>query len=530
MMTKFAALPPRESILRLCRFCLCWLCLLVFAGLAVLNLFRTAYFELSPGGEATRHELVFYRSDSALAALLVLGCAVAAAAWLAPQLRRLPPRLLETGVPLLLFALSALWACCARVLPRADQLSVQQAALRWIAGDYSDLLPGGYLFFKAHQIGFVLFLEGFYRLFGANATQLFGILSAAAIGWTFWVLGRLYKLLLAGYGHSQRWFSLFSAGCGCALLFSAYLYGNIPGLALAVTALWQQCLWQKSRKPCRMLASAVCIALAVQLKSFYLIFLVAQCILLALDGLQNRRWQPLFWLLAVLLLWQAAGAAVHKTVELRFGQPLNPGEPMAAYLTMGLTENGEGWYAPGWFNGFNSDVYRDTGYNAQEAARLSLESARYRLNAFRQDPRYAAWFFYKKTCSQWADPTYQGFWISYGYFEGRKGADPPYPLWLENVFSGQGQRVLVRLMDWYQSIVWVCGAAFLFARRRVLSLQQLLPGLCVLGGFLFQLFWEAKGQYVLPYFLLALPYAAAGFAMLTAKAGRLLSRQPAARP
>ena len=87
-MTKPAVLPLRKNILRLCRFCLCWLCILLFAGLAVLNLLRTAYFELSPGGEATRHELVFYRADSPLAALLVLGCAVAAAAWLAPRLRR----------------------------------------------------------------------------------------------------------------------------------------------------------------------------------------------------------------------------------------------------------------------------------------------------------------------------------------------------------------------------------------------------------------------------------------------------------
>ncbi len=520
-MTRPAAIPLRENILRLCRFCLCWLCILLFAGLAVLNLLRTAYFELSPGGEATRNELVFYRADSPLAALLVLGCAVAAAAWLAPLLRRLPPRLLEAGVPLLLFALSALWACSARVLPRYDQLYVQQAALRWIAGDFQDFLPREYLFMKAHQISFTLFLEGFYRLFGPNATPLFGILNAAAIGWTFWVLGRLCRLLPAATRQGS-WFYLFSAGCWCALLFSPYLYGNSLSAALAVTALWQQILWQQGGKTRHILASGLCIALAIQLKSFSLIILAAQCILLLLHALRTKRRQALGWMLALLLLWQGAGLAVHKAMELRIGYPPNEGEPMVGYLAMGLMEPWEGFYAPGWYNEFNSNVYRDHDLDRQAASKATLEVIRGRLDTFCHDPRYAAWFFYKKTCSQWADPTYQGFWISYGYFEGREDVDPPYPLWLEDVFSGRGHQLLVQLMDWYQSIVWACGAAFLFARRRALSLEQLLPGLCVLGGFLFQLFWEGKGQYVLPYFLLALPYAAAGFAMLTAAARRLL--------
>mgnify|MGYP006966568298 CR=1 FL=1 len=39
---------------------------------------------------------------------------------------------------------------------------------------------------------------------------------------------------------------------------------------------------------------------------------------------------------------------------------------------------------------------------------------------------------------------------------------------------------------------------------------QLLPGIVFIGGFLFHLVWEAKGQYSVVYFMLLLPYAYLG--------------------
>ena len=49
------------------------------------------------------------------------------------------------------------------------------------------------------------------------------------------------------------------------------------------------------------------------------------------------------------------------------------------------------------------------------------------------------------------------------------------------------------------------------------------------GGFLFQLVWEGKSQYILQYFMLALPYGAAGLnemaAALKIRILRLRSRQ-----
>lgn len=60
-------------------------------------------------------------------------------------------------------------------------------------------------------------------------------------------------------------------------------------------------------------------------------------------------------------------------------------------------------------------------------------------------------------------------------------------------------------------------------------MEQLLPALAIFGGFLFQLVWEGKSQYILQYFMLALPYGAAGLnemaAALKTRILRLRSRQ-----
>ena len=61
------------------------------------------------------------------------------------------------------------------------------------------------------------------------------------------------------------------------------------------------------------------------------------------------------------------------------------------------------------------------------------------------------------------------------------------------------------------------------------SALLLLPALAIFGGFLFQLVWEGKNQYILQYFMLALPYGAAGLnemaAALKTRILRLRSRQ-----
>ena len=71
-------------------------------------------------------------------------------------------------------------------------------------------------------------------------------------------------------------------------------------------------------------------------------------------------------------------------------------------------------------------------------------------------------------------------------------------------------------MNQYQSLIY--GGVFLwllygFWRKKDLSVLVLMT--VIFGGFLFHMLWEAKGRYILPYFVMMLPMAAAGLSELS---------------
>ena len=66
-------------------------------------------------------------------------------------------------------------------------------------------------------------------------------------------------------------------------------------------------------------------------------------------------------------------------------------------------------------------------------------------------------------------------------------------------------------MNGFQSLIFLGAAGFaILWFRRQKSIEQSLPMLILLGGFLFHLAWEVKGRYGLFYFVLLLPAAAEG--------------------
>ena len=58
-----------------------------------------------------------------------------------------------------------------------------------------------------------------------------------------------------------------------------------------------------------------------------------------------------------------------------------------------------------------------------------------------------------------------------------------------------------------QTLIYAGAFLWILLGRRQMSWESLLPGMIVIGGFLFHLVWEAKGQYTVFYFFLLIPYA-----------------------
>ena len=74
-------------------------------------------------------------------------------------------------------------------------------------------------------------------------------------------------------------------------------------------------------------------------------------------------------------------------------------------------------------------------------------------------------------------------------------------------------------MNQYQSLIFIgvfLWLIFSFWREKGLEDHTLL--ITIIGGFLFHMLWEAKGRYILPYFVMMLPMAAVGLSRTAARA------------
>lgn len=96
-------------------------------------------------------------------------------------------------------------------------------------------------------------------------------------------------------------------------------------------------------------------------------------------------------------------------------------------------------------------------------------------------------------------------------------SDYDIPEQLQAVSAPVGSWHMSRLLNYLH--IWILfGAALLiFSGKEELSPEMLLLMTVFVGGFVFHAFWEAKGQYTLPYFVLLIPLAVQGYwSVLTA--------------
>ena len=495
--------PPLAGLAGFGEAVLGWLVVVLFWFLAGLNLTRTALFWLVD--PFAGKEKVFFGQDMVWPALLF------AAAWVVGVAAARPGgahRSRGHGLTGWVFALGVLWLAVVGGDLRADAASMSEAAAQWIAGDFSAFEEGGYLYRFPYQLGYGLLLEGIYRIFGTDALWAVQGMNLVCVALSFWMLWRLAELLLPADTKGGAATRVLLFGAVNAVLYATFAYGNLPGMALGLSALYCQLRWQRGGHWGWMALSAGCIGFSIWFKTFGLIFLIAQCILLVLAAMRRGSLRPLAGALAVLVLWQGVDAGGKAFMERRLGYEMNEGGPMLLTIAMGMQTTGDNSMAEGWFNGYNHRVYREAGWDEAAASEQAKADIAARLAEFAADKKMTARFYWNKTASQWAEPTYQCLWLSM----------PISKLWQGEaltpkekfVFQGPVDGFLESWMDLYQSMVWLMAAVYVTARRRHLNAERLTPALVILGGFLFQLLWEAKSQYTLPYFLLAVPYASAG--------------------
>lgn len=138
----------------------------------------------------------------------------------------------------------------------------------------------------------------------------------------------------------------------------------------------------------------------------------------------------------------------------------------------------------------------------------------------------------EKTASQWNEPSFQSIWIAENkyqdsYHQKAIGTDNDWPC---RILSPKGNDGLTRIMNVLSFLLLFGNLLYLLRGRKEDNYgDTLMFAMIFVGGFLFHLVWEAKGQYAFPYYILLIPYAVMGFsgtacqlgnALLTIRAGQ----------
>ena len=108
----------------------------------------------------------------------------------------------------------------------------------------------------------------------------------------------------------------------------------------------------------------------------------------------------------------------------------------------------EGDKEAGWYNGYSIYVYQDMcSYNSGTAGDLGLAEVKNRAKEFLGDPAYALDFYFRKFTSQWTEPKYGCFIMTYA-------TDNERSAFGESLYTGLPNRILQKMMDSYQLLIY----------------------------------------------------------------------------
>ena len=385
--------------------------------------------------------------------------------------------------------------------PLGDASILWDIACNMHNGNYTEFQYLGYAERHFNQMGALFFLKALVGLVGAENQFVLQLINVAALG--------IFQLCLRKIGRQ-----LFGEAAGdialilCVLFFPfslyvVFTYFNLISWALIALGMQQEiALFQTGRKR-HMIIMMIAVFLAVMLKSFSWIAVIAMVIYACYEGLRKKQYLPLCGMAAAVVFVTLATMGMKQAVLSETGTDELRTMPALGYVAMGMQES---YMAPGWYNGVHDRTYLE--YEGDEGLMKDAFSKmiQSRMQEFQKDPGYAVKFYYHKLASQWNNPSFQGFWFG-------EISDPAVsvPEWIQSMYTGPIRVKLNNYLNYLLTLIHAGVLLWLVLGWKEIRLKQLLPGIYFLGGFLFLIFWEAKCQYTLGFFIFLLVYSACGY-------------------
>lgn len=491
-------------------------CIVFFALLVFFSLIMTGYVPLD-----LSTELIFFRQDNILmnclwlvVALVLLGCIYA----LVQKFKhRINTRIIAIGTAICAMLISMFWVSGANVLPDADQWNVSYYANMFNMGDFSGFEKGKYIATCPHQLGIVTLLRMIYSIMGPDRFLGFRMISVISVGIIVYVGYEIVRKLSGENTFAEITYLLLAVLCFPLYVYTLFIYGEVPSTAVLFIASWLllSCLerfhWGKG------IGLMICAGLSVQLRQNSLVVLMGFIVVILVKLIQKFEWKRLV-IGAAIPLGILAGNLVIDGIYHEHYQEDAAAIPNLLYIAMGTNWEEQN---PGWFSGYNYDVFFENDCDAEAASKVAKEDLKEFIAYCLDNPGYALEFYEQKFIAQWNEPMYHSLAMNCKVNEG----EPQNPI-IASFYFGDLRIFTEEFMNIYQLLIYGAVLYWLvsnFKKNNKIEVHVMLVG--IFGGFLFSLLWEAKTRYVFPYFVMMLPYAAMGVERIIVGIRRGLKKQ-----
>lgn len=401
-------------------------------------------------------------------------------------------------------AFSIYWIGAAAAKPQADQLILCECAEAFENGNYERLGRGQYVGIYRQQLGIITFLRLLLKIFGENyitAYQCFNGLMAGVLIFSGYQLIKRYsedKLSAQGI------YLLLMAVCVPMYCYVPFVYGEIASTALAVFGSWLL-LWNSEKfSYAKVLLLGIAMGAAVQLRKNTLIFVIAFLIVLGIHLLRGWNYRILVTAAGLLSGVVLLGGYI-TGIYGRLVPEDSLDTPASCFIAMGVNDDNG---MAGWHNYYDQIAFAENDFDVEKTNQAAWKYLQDFFEECRENPEYAADFYYRKIGSQWNVPLYQCLAMNNKIEDSESGL-----VW--SVYYGGLRKPIEEGMNIYQLIIFGGTlSALLFAFRGWKKIDNYVLLITVFGGFLFSVIWEAKSRYVFPYFLIMIPYGAWGIAEL----------------
>ncbi|WP_307998048.1 glycosyltransferase family 39 protein [uncultured Bifidobacterium sp.] len=373
------------------------------------------------------------------------------------------------------------------------------------------MCPGGYFDRFPYQIPLLAVTWLLVKVFGSGAYLAFQFLNVLCVLGT--LAGLAYYTHVLFQTRKATNITILISCCFLPLFFYVtFAYGNTLCLPFLFVALaWQKqfCDTQRFRY---IIGTGLFVLIALLLKSSMIYVMVAILAILVTYAMKHLNIKALLAVVIIIACYAGSGI-ITSGIAAGFGMSTDNGMPRTVWLAMGMQpqtntqSNNFGWY-----NGYPTS-WTPEEYDLQEISEDARQSIQDSIESFVNDPAYAAEYFGKKFVSEWTEPTYESLLASFWSSSGR---DRPVMSQRSltdvqrSVYAGRARTVIDILLDCLQTLIAAFAAFGLIRNHKQLHIEQLAGALVPLGVGILYLFWEAQSQYIMPAYLMMIPYAGLG--------------------